>query len=124
MASWRHLSRVIVMQSFFENLMRSKGLEEILEYNLNEYGEKIEDTEFAENLAEKMKKYQNKIEKLIKKHAPEWPIEKMNPEIQYGINNETMVRILAYNLYFDKLIGKEFDPQDILKRGVAVVNFG
>lgn len=78
MASWRHLSRIIVMQSFFENLMRDAGLEVILEYNLKQYGEKVTDTDFAENLAGKMKRDQKKIEKLIKKHAPEWPLEKMN----------------------------------------------
>jgi N utilization substance protein B len=80
MASWRHLSRIIVMQSYFEYLMRvNKDLGDILEYNLNEYGDKIEDRSFALNLALKMKKDQKKIDKLIKKYAPEWPLEKMNP---------------------------------------------
>jgi transcription antitermination protein NusB len=80
MASWRHLSRIIVMQSFFEYLMRvNKDLGDILEYNLNEYGDKIEDRSFAHDLAIKMKKDLKKIDKLIKKHAPEWPLEKMNP---------------------------------------------
>ena len=78
MASWRHLSRVIVMQSFFEYLVRRGDLDEILEYNLKIHGSKVEDTTFAKNLAKKMKRDQKKIEKLIKKHAPEWPIEKMN----------------------------------------------
>ena len=66
------------MQSFFENLMRDTGLEVILEYNLKQYGEKVTDTDFAESLAKKMKRDQKKIEKIIKKHAPEWPLEKMN----------------------------------------------
>jgi len=80
MASWRHLSRIIVMQSFFEALMRDSGdLESILEYNLKEYGDKIDDMVFARNLAGKMKRDYKKIEKLIKKYAPEWPLEKMNP---------------------------------------------
>ncbi len=79
MASWRHLSRVIVMQSYFENFVRGTGLEAILEYNLKQYGEKITDTAFAESLAKKMEKDLKKIEKLIKKYAPEWPLEKMNP---------------------------------------------
>jgi transcription antitermination protein NusB len=80
MASWRHLSRIIVMQSYFEYLMRvNKDLEDILRYNLNEYGDKIENRSFALNLALGMKKDQKKIDKLIKKHAPEWPLEKMNP---------------------------------------------
>ncbi len=78
MASWRHLSRVIVMQSFFEYLARSKELNDILSYNLKEYGSQIEDVDFAKGLAEKMQRDQKKIDKLIKKHAPEWPLEKMN----------------------------------------------
>ena len=67
------------MQSFFENLIRGKGLEGVLEYNLSEYGDKIEDIVFAVNLSKKMEKNQKKIDKLIVKHAPEWPLEKMNP---------------------------------------------
>ena len=78
MASWRHLSRIIVMQSFFEHMMRGVSLEEVLSYNLKEYGSQISDTAFAENLAKKMKRDQKKIDKLIKKYAPEWPLDKMN----------------------------------------------
>lgn len=78
MASWRHLSRVIVMQSFFESLIRKDKLEDILEYNLKEYGSRIKDSTFPKKLIKKIKKNQKKIEKLIKKHAPEWPIDKMN----------------------------------------------
>ena len=76
MASWRHLSRVIVMQSFFEYLFKKKKLNEILEYNLKEYGRKVDDFAFAKNLTKKMKRDQKKIEKLIKKHAPEWPLKR------------------------------------------------
>lgn len=79
MASWRHLSRIIVMQSFFESQMRGGDAEGILVYNLREYGSKISDSAFAEGLAKRMKRDQKKIEKLIKKHASEWPLDKMNP---------------------------------------------
>jgi N utilization substance protein B len=79
MASWRHLSRVIVMQSFFEAEMRNVELEEVLTYNLKQFGDKISESEFAESLARKMKRDQKKINKIISKHAPEWPLEKMNP---------------------------------------------
>lgn len=79
MASWRHLSRVVVMQSFFESQQRPADLDEVLSYNLKEYGSKIEDPSFAKALAKKMKRDQKKIDKLIEKHAPEWPLEKMNP---------------------------------------------
>ena len=79
MASLRHLSRVIVMQSFFEYLLRGNDLQLILEYNLEAHSEKIEDTLFATHLSQKMKKHQKKVETLIEKYAPEWPLEKMNP---------------------------------------------
>jgi N utilization substance protein B len=79
MASWRHLSRVIVMQSFFEYEARGGDLPAILEYNLDEYGEKVSDREFARNLVVKIEQNYEKIRKLIKKYAPEWPVEKMDP---------------------------------------------
>jgi N utilization substance protein B len=79
MASWRHLSRVIVMQSFFEHEARGGDLDVILTYNLNEYGGKISDTLFAESLSKKIEKNYADIRAMIKKHAPEWPVEKMDP---------------------------------------------
>ncbi len=79
MASWRHLSRVIVMQSFFEYEARSGDFFDILEYNLDEYGEKISDRVYAENLAKKIEDNSSKIYDLIEAHAPEWPVNKMDP---------------------------------------------
>lgn len=79
MASWRHLSRIIVMQSFYESLTRiNKKPEEILDYNLAAYGHKITDSDFPKNLFSKVVKNQKSIEKLIKKYAPEWPLDRMN----------------------------------------------
>lgn len=79
MASWRHLSRVIVMQSFFEHEARAGDLMEILRYNLDEYGDKISEREFAEDLAKKIEENYAKIRELIRKHAPEWPVDRMDP---------------------------------------------
>lgn len=79
MASWRHLSRVIVMQSFFEHEARGGDLEEILKYNLDEYGEKISETDFAFSLVRKIERNFSRIRELLKNHAPEWPVEKMDP---------------------------------------------
>ncbi len=79
MASWRHLSRIIVMQSFFEHEARGGDFFEILAYNLEEYGEKIDDTSFADNLAKRIDENFAEIRNMLKKHAPEWPIEKMDP---------------------------------------------
>jgi N utilization substance protein B len=67
------------MQSFFEHEARAGDLGEILAYNLDEYGEKISDREYAENLSKKIEKNYARIRELIKKHAPEWPVDKMDP---------------------------------------------
>jgi len=67
------------MQSFFEHEARGGDFGEILDYNLDEYGEKVEERTFARNLAKKMEDNYPQIRELIKKHAPEWPVEKMDP---------------------------------------------
>ncbi len=79
MSSWRHLTRVIVMQSFFEHLIRGNDLQAVLERNLAEFGQKIEDRSFCDGLVGTMKANQKKIDQLIHKHAPEWPLAKMDP---------------------------------------------
>lgn len=79
MASWRHLSRVIVMQSYFEHQARGADFFEVLKRNLADQSEKIEDTTFPDDLAKRLQKNESKIKKLIQKHAPQWPLEKMDP---------------------------------------------
>lgn len=79
MASFRHLSRVIVMQSFFEFEARGGDFLTILDYNLAEFGSQIDDRDFARHLAEKMLKHASQIQALIRRYAPEWPLEKMDP---------------------------------------------
>ena len=79
MASWRHLSRIIVMQSFFEHEARGGNFDDVLAYNLKEFGDKITDTGYALNLAEKIQRHFPTIRGMIKHHAPEWPVEKMDP---------------------------------------------
>lgn len=79
MASLRHLSRVIVMQSFFEHEARGVDFEETLHRNLKEGGKEIPDPSFAVNLADKMMKHLKKIQTQIVKNAPEWPLEKLDP---------------------------------------------
>ncbi len=79
MASWRHLSRVIVMQSFFEHEARGGDLGEILAYNMDEYGGKITEMNYSGNLMKKIESNFARIRELIMKHAPEWPVDRMDP---------------------------------------------
>jgi N utilization substance protein B len=67
------------MQSFFEYEARAGDLKAILDYNLAEYGEKITERSFAESLAAKIEKNYAWIRELIMRHAPEWPVDRMDP---------------------------------------------
>lgn len=79
MASHRHQLRILVMQSFFEHEARGSALMDVLGANLKEYGSEIDQTDFAVQLAQRIEKNYAGIRSLIKKHAPEWPVEKISP---------------------------------------------
>ena len=78
-SSFRHLSRVIVMQSFFEFEARGGDFFKILDYNLAEFGSEVPDKTFARHLAQKIDRHYPRIRAFIKQYAPEWPVEKMDP---------------------------------------------
>lgn len=77
MSSFRHLSRIVAMQTLFEYTMRKIALEKVLAYNTKELTEKISDTSFLEALVFGITKNRKKIDSYISKFAPEWPIEKL-----------------------------------------------
>lgn len=93
----RHLSRSIVMQSLYEWDFKkgdSDQLKKIVERNLREYGPGLENTEFAWKLVKGVVKYLPKIDKIIEKSAPEWPLE------QITIIDRNVLRIGLYELLF------------------------
>ena len=92
----RHLSRSIAMQSLYEkDFMGDKvGLNEILDRNIQEFGPGLEDTEFARKIALGVSENMDKIDKIIEKAAPEWPIEQIN------IVDRNVLRIGLYELIY------------------------
>jgi len=96
----RHLSRSIVMQSLYEWDFFGKKpekLKEIVERNLEEFGPGLEDKGFVWQLVAGVVKYLGKIDKIIEKAAPEWPIN------QITIVDRNVLRIGLYELlYADK----------------------
>ncbi len=93
----RHLSRSIVMQSLYEWDFKKRDsgqLKKIVERNLREYGPGLENTEFAWKLVRGVIKYLPKIDKIIEKSAPEWPLE------QITIIDRNVLRIGLYELLF------------------------
>jgi N utilization substance protein B len=103
MASSRHLSRVIVIQTIFAyefNPSSASGQvvdpEAILEYVSREFEGKISDLSFAYQLLNGVLKNENKIRDLIIKYAPQWPIDKIAPI------DRAVLELGAFEMLFSK----------------------
>lgn len=77
----RHLSRSIVMQSLYEwdfSGKKSENIKKIVEKNIKEFGPGLDDQAFVWELTNGVVENLSKIDKIIQKAAPEWPIEQIN----------------------------------------------
>ncbi len=95
----RHLSRSIAMQSLYEWDFsgRKPDLTKTVEKNLREFGPGLEDPSFTWQLVTGVIQHLQKINKIIEKAAPEWPIN------QISIIDRNVLRIGLYELlYADK----------------------
>lgn len=107
----RHLCRSIAMQSLYEwdfdsslvdvpekpnKKFDREKLTGILRDNLEEYAEGLEDCGFAGELAFGVFDHLSEIDEIIKKLAPEWPIE------QVTIINRNVLRIGIFELKFGR----------------------
>lgn len=86
MASYRHLSRIAVMQTVFEYefLQKAKAEErdklKALSYNMTQLANgKIKDDTFAQDTLEGLFTKRDKILEIIQETAPEWPVDKIAP---------------------------------------------
>ena len=76
----RHLSRSIAMQSLYEWDFRGRNddkIEEIIKKNIKEFAPGMEDTSFVYSLVENTTVNRGKIDPLIEKCAPEWPLDQV-----------------------------------------------
>ena len=93
----RHLSRSIVLQSLFEwdfKGCNESDIEGIIKYNIGEFAPGLENNDFIYALIKGTLKKRNKIDKIIEKAAPEWPLE------QISIVDRNVLRIGLYELLF------------------------
>lgn len=93
----RHLSRSIAMQSLYEwdfSGKKANALEKIVERDIKEFGPGLEDQRFIWQLVTGVVKYYSKIDKIIEKAAPEWPIK------QITIVDRNVLRIGLYELLY------------------------
>ena len=93
----RHLARSVAMQSLFEwdfGGRKNKGIEKILDDNLKEFAPGLEDGGFVKELVEGVLKNREKIDSIIEKAAPEWPLE------QVAMVDRNVLRIGLFELLF------------------------
>lgn len=103
----RHLARVVSLQTLYQldffGLFEKRGkkaiekLEKILPYCLKEFSSPpFLDSDFVQKLSAGIVKNQRKIDKWIKKFAPEWPIK------QISMIDRNILRIGIFELLFLK----------------------
>lgn len=73
----RHLSRSLAMQSLFEwdfNGLEAPDMDNVIQQNVDEYAPGLEDVSFVKNLVTGVVKQKDKLDNIIEKAAPDWPI--------------------------------------------------
>lgn len=91
----RHLSRSIAMQSLYEwdfNGRHKEHINELINKNIKEFGPGMDDTSFVFDLVKNTIANQDKIDPLIEKCAPEWPLD------QVTIVDRNILRLGIYEL--------------------------
>ncbi|MFH1392491.1 MAG: transcription antitermination factor NusB [bacterium] len=116
----RHLSRSIAMQSLYEWDFKNKNkniLKQIIKYNLKRFGHGIEASQFVYDLVEGVISNLDKIDPIIIKAAPEWPIE------QITIVDRNVLRLGIYELLFGN--SKEVPPKVAINEAIELAkSFG
>ncbi len=115
----RHLSRSIVMQSLYEwDFSDKKGdLKKIVEKNIKEFGPGLEDQSFIWQLIDGVVEKLAKIDEIIEKAAPEWPISQIN------IVDRNVLRIGIFELLFGNK--EEVPPKVAINEAIELAkNFG
>ncbi len=93
----RHLSRSIAMQSLYEWDFKGKDLKqlkEIVKRNIEEFGPGLEENNFVWQIINGVIDNLNKLNKIIEKSAPEWPLD------QITVVDRNVLRIGLYELLF------------------------
>jgi N utilization substance protein B len=93
----RHLSRSIVLQTLFQWDFNNRHLESItteLKRNADEFAPGAGDDQYMENLLMGVIKEQEKLDNIIEKAAPDWPLDKI------ANVDRNVLRIGLYELLF------------------------
>jgi N utilization substance protein B len=111
----RHLSRSIAMQTLFEwdfNSEKNPDIEDILGRNMREFGPGLEDQEFVKKLVTGVSEKKKKIDAIIGKTAPEWPLK------QIALIDRNVLRLGLYELLFGNR--KEVPPKVAINEAIEL----
>lgn len=116
----RHLSRSIAMQSLYEWDFRGQDndkLGDIIHHNIQEFGPGMEDDLFIRQLINGVLSRLPKIDQIIAKAAPEWPID------QITMVDRNVLRLGIYELLFGEY--KEVPPKVAINEAIELAkSFG
>lgn len=93
----RHLSRSIALQTLFEwdfNGCDNSKVRDILNRNVEEFGPGMADFSFVEKIIEGVVNNKESLDDIIKKAAPEWPLERI------ATTDRNVLRIGLYELLY------------------------
>ncbi len=116
----RHLSRSIAMQTLYEwdfNGGKESKIDKILERDILEFAPGLEDDQFARDLIKGVLENKKKIDEIIAKTAPEWPLE------QVSLVDRNILRLGIYELLFGKR--EEVPPKVAINEAIELAkSFG
>ncbi len=115
----RHFSRMIVLQSLYEWEIwnQEKTIDEIIDRNIQNYGNDLSDKEYPKTLASSILANKEKLDDIIQKSAVERPISQINSV------DRNVLRIGLYELLFDK--SGDVPPKVAINEAVELAkNFG
>ena len=92
----RHLIRTVVLQSLYEwdFYKQKKDITQILERNMAEFAPGVDEPDFAWRILHGVAEHLRDIDNIIRKAAPEWPLEKI------AIIDRNILRIGLYELLY------------------------
>ncbi len=106
----RHLSRTIVMQSLYEwDFRQELDIDTIAKRNVSQFDAETDGDYITSSIHGVMKNI-SKIDPLIQKAAPEWPID------QIAVIDKTVLRLATYEL----LIAREVPPKVVINEAVEL----
>lgn len=110
MASNRHFTRIILMQSLYEYLQRNGDLVKITERNTSKHSFEDNNIKFIKKVAKGIKKHLAEIDKVISISAPEWPLT------QIAQVDLSILRLAIFELLFDD----EVPPKAVINEAVEL----